>query len=68
MTVRFGPPLTYQYQGETVTTGQCAAPVLEARDLDADELRALTDALMAEIARLSGQEYVDHYANRRRAE
>jgi hypothetical protein len=30
-------------------------------------LRALTDALMTEIARLSGQEYVDQYANRSRA-
>jgi 1-acyl-sn-glycerol-3-phosphate acyltransferase len=28
------------------------------------ELRRLTDALMAEIAALSGQEYVDHYAKR----
>jgi 1-acyl-sn-glycerol-3-phosphate acyltransferase len=28
------------------------------------ELRRLTDALMADIAALSGQEYVDHYAKR----
>ena len=31
------------------------------------ELRRLTDALMSEIARLSGQEYVDHYASRTKA-
>ena len=30
--------------------------------------RCLTDALMAEIARLSGQDYVDRYANRARAD
>ena len=35
-----------------------------ARELDQMELRCLTDALMNEIARLSGQEYVDRYANR----
>ena len=34
--------------------------------LDPAELRELTDALMSEIALLSGQEYVDHYANRSR--
>ena len=32
-----------------------------------DELRALTDALMADIAALSGQEYVDEYASRSRS-
>ena len=31
---------------------------------DQTELRALTDQLMSEIARRSGQEYVDHYAGR----
>jgi hypothetical protein len=30
------------------------------------ELRALTDALMAGIAELSGQEYVDQYASRKK--
>jgi hypothetical protein len=34
--------------------------------LEQTELRALTDALMAEIARLSGQQYVDLYANQAR--
>jgi hypothetical protein len=29
-------------------------------------LRALTDALMASIAALSGQEYVDEYASRKK--
>ena len=31
------------------------------------KLRELTDALMSEIARLSGQEYVDRYAKRVKA-
>ena len=35
-------------------------------ELDQEGLRALTDALMADIAGLSGQEYVDVYANRKR--
>ena len=35
-------------------------------DADQEELRALTDALMAGIAGLSGQEYVDEYAAARR--
>ena len=67
VTVRFGPPVTYSHAGQTVVTGKCAQtesngsePV--SRDLDQAELRCLTDALMTEIARLSGQEYVDHYA------
>jgi 1-acyl-sn-glycerol-3-phosphate acyltransferase len=66
VTVRFGPPLSYIHGGETVTTGACADPVVGAvsRDIEQAELRALTDALMSEIARLSGQEYVDRYAPR----
>jgi 1-acyl-sn-glycerol-3-phosphate acyltransferase len=36
-------------------------------DPDPDELRGLTDSLMSEIARLSGQDYVDQYASRARA-
>jgi 1-acyl-sn-glycerol-3-phosphate acyltransferase len=79
VTIRFGPPVTYLCQGARMTTGQCAtvghAPGEHAPGEHADEhaqereqieLRELTDALMSEIARLSGQEYVDHYANRAR--
>ena len=69
VTIRFGPPVTYLHSGQTITTGQCGDPVADgsepvARELDQMELRCLTDALMNEIARLSGQEYVDRYANR----
>ncbi len=76
--VRFGPPLSYRQDGETVTTGQCTPPRRSAagpeddgssptaEELDQAELRDVTDALMAEIARLSGQEYVDRYATRAR--
>jgi 1-acyl-sn-glycerol-3-phosphate acyltransferase len=39
-------------------------PGRRAEDAQQIELRRLTDALMAEIAALSGQEYVDHYARR----
>jgi 1-acyl-sn-glycerol-3-phosphate acyltransferase len=38
----------------------------EADDVEAKELRVLTDALMAGIAELSGQGYVDDYAKRSR--
>jgi 1-acyl-sn-glycerol-3-phosphate acyltransferase len=78
VTVRFGPPLRYWHGGEWITTGECP-PALgrtggpdvkgssaSARQLEPDELRDLTDALMTEIARLSGQEYVDRYASRGR--
>jgi 1-acyl-sn-glycerol-3-phosphate acyltransferase len=68
--IRFGPPLTYEYDGKTVTTGACADfddDDQRTRLLDQAEFRALTDSLMAEIARLSGQEYVDHYAIRAKA-
>jgi 1-acyl-sn-glycerol-3-phosphate acyltransferase len=50
--------------GTVMTTGRCGGP---NADCDKDELRDLTDALMSEIARLSGQEYVDLYANQARA-
>jgi 1-acyl-sn-glycerol-3-phosphate acyltransferase len=68
VTVRFGPPLDFPRHGATAR-GPCPDPAGGAPD-DRDEqfeLRALTDALMTEIARLSGQEYVDQYANRSRA-
>jgi 1-acyl-sn-glycerol-3-phosphate acyltransferase len=72
VTIRFGPPVTYLHAGQAVTTGECGEPVVTGadpvgRDLDPEELRCLTDALMREIARLSGQEYVDRYANRSRS-
>jgi 1-acyl-sn-glycerol-3-phosphate acyltransferase len=65
VTVRFGPPLAFDRHGATAG-GPCPDPAGDAPgDRDEQiELRALTDALMTEIARLSGQEYVHHYANR----
>ncbi len=78
VTIRFGPPVAYQRHGATVTTGHCrdvqlvgqedASERSERSEQDQQvELRDLTDALMSEIARLSGQEYVDTYAKRARA-
>jgi 1-acyl-sn-glycerol-3-phosphate acyltransferase len=70
VTVRFGPPIAYEVAGRQVTTGECTPgrPAGEGARDDADqvELRALTDALMAGIATLSGQEYVDQYASRKK--
>ena len=70
VTVTFGPPVTYRHDDRTVVTGACT-PGCPAGggardDADQEELRALTDALMAEIAALSGQEYVDEYASRKK--
>jgi 1-acyl-sn-glycerol-3-phosphate acyltransferase len=67
VTIRFGPPVRFRGDGESVTTGRAPAEA-EAGASQAEqlELRELTDALMSEIARLSGQEYVDHYAQRPR--
>jgi 1-acyl-sn-glycerol-3-phosphate acyltransferase len=74
VTVRFGPPVSYESNGKMVTTGSCADATDpdtvagdRARELEQAELRALTNSLMSEIARLSGQVYVDQYANRARA-
>lgn len=68
VTVRFGPQLTYWHDGEELVTGRCDSPVPDGdgpRAVDEQvELRELTDTLMSEIARQSGQEYVDHYAKR----
>jgi len=69
VTIRFGPPVTYLHAGEAITTGRCGEPVGAGpepveREPDQAELRSLTDALMKEIAGLSGQEYVDRYASR----
>jgi len=69
VTVRFGPPVAYEFDGERVTTGQAGS---SGGGADAgpgaaqDRLRALTDALMREIAGLSGQGYVDEYASRKK--
>ena len=52
VTIRFGEPLDVsRFTGEPAD--------------DPLALRTLTDELMFEIRRLSGQEYVDHYAKRR---
>jgi len=64
ITVRFGPPVTYERAGEQVTTGACGPDA--AAGADQVELRSLTDALMASIAGLSGQDYVDEYASRKK--
>jgi 1-acyl-sn-glycerol-3-phosphate acyltransferase len=66
-TVRFGPPLEFPRErtGTGRVTPNGSSGTGEARD-DPTLLRELTDKLMAEIARLSGQEYVDDYASRRR--
>jgi 1-acyl-sn-glycerol-3-phosphate acyltransferase len=72
VTIRFGPPMSSVRDRTTITTGTCPSAetagngVGPANDEQA-ELRELTDALMSEIARLSGQEYVHHYATRARA-
>ena len=70
ITVRFGPPVSYETQGGKVVTGQNrpnAADDDGARgDGEQAALRALTDALMVDIAGLSGQEYVNEYASRKR--
>jgi 1-acyl-sn-glycerol-3-phosphate acyltransferase len=60
ITVRFGAPLNAGGKGtaSAVGDGKC--------DADQEELRSFTDALMAEIASLSGQEYVDEYASRKK--
>jgi 1-acyl-sn-glycerol-3-phosphate acyltransferase len=93
VTVRFGPPVTYESHGTLVTTGECSdsggpggcatesspppppppppppsssssSVSSSVEDEDPALLRCLTDALMASIAQLSDQKYVDHYARR----
>ena len=81
VTIRFGPPVSFVRDGERVTTGQCPSLHRRDRDdapvrtgptpsrpdqAEQADLRELTDAVMSEIARLSGQEYVDCYARRAR--
>lgn len=68
VTVRFGPPLTRESHARVrlLGSGGGTADAASCPDDDAEqiELREFTDALMKEIARLSGQEYVDQYAKR----
>ncbi len=53
VTVRFGEPLEFsRYEG---------------MDRDRYVLRAVTDSVMTEVMRLSGQEYVDMYATKAKA-
>jgi 1-acyl-sn-glycerol-3-phosphate acyltransferase len=50
VTVRFGEPMEFsRYEG---------------MDRDRYVLRAVTDSVMTEVMRLSGQEYVDMYATK----
>jgi 1-acyl-sn-glycerol-3-phosphate acyltransferase len=81
VTVRFGPPLDFSrglsgqqldsapsngaWSGQPNGSSATASVPGEGSD-DSALLRELTDRLMAEIARLSGQEYVDDYASRGR--
>jgi 1-acyl-sn-glycerol-3-phosphate acyltransferase len=58
------PPVQRRY-GRAGGSGSGPEPAgAEQAEAEQTELRELTDALMSEIARLSGQEYVDHYARR----
>jgi len=69
VTVRFGPPFDCRRPpgGADGRSAPGAAGSEPEPAHEAAELRALTDALMAEIARLSGQVYVDCYATRKPA-
>jgi 1-acyl-sn-glycerol-3-phosphate acyltransferase len=66
VTVRFGPPLELARTPATAATPTPNGSGSGQADDDPARLRELTDALMGEIARLSGQEYVDDYAGRHR--
>jgi 1-acyl-sn-glycerol-3-phosphate acyltransferase len=67
VTIRFGPPLEFssQRRDSPPLAANGASPATQA-DGDPALLRELTDSLMTEIARLSGQEYVDDYASKGR--
>jgi 1-acyl-sn-glycerol-3-phosphate acyltransferase len=69
VTIRFGPPVAFPSSGAGVATGRSGesprdGPAAQGGEPDQVELREMTDALMSEISRLSGQEYVDLYAKR----
>jgi 1-acyl-sn-glycerol-3-phosphate acyltransferase len=60
VTIRFGPAVVFNGSIPCGPGPEGSGPA------DPAELRAVTDALMSEIALLSGQEYVHKYANRSR--
>jgi len=53
---KFGPRVTIRFGKPMDFTG---------RPLDSSSLRAITDEIMAEIQKLTGQQYVGRYAPRR---
>ena len=59
-------PLTHRPTGLSRPDGHQTSVTQDADDVEAKELRVLTDALMVGIAELSGQAYVDDYAKRSR--
>ena len=67
VTVRFGAPLAFtrEHTGSGTSTSNGSSADRAAGD-DPALLRELTDSLMTEIGRLSGQEYVDDYASKGR--
>ncbi|MDP9433346.1 MAG: 1-acyl-sn-glycerol-3-phosphate acyltransferase [Actinomycetota bacterium] len=64
--VRFGPPL--DVTGTALAPASPDAGTVEGQAPGAPDLRVLTDRLMHELQRLSGQEYVDVYADEVKAE
>ncbi len=70
VTVRFGPPLNCSEAeastGKRITPAEVSANG-SAPESEQEILRKWTDRLMHAIAALSGQEYVDEYANRSKA-
>jgi 1-acyl-sn-glycerol-3-phosphate acyltransferase len=67
VTIRFGPPLTAGTGQGPGTAGSGPPRSAAGPTDDPTALRSLTDQVMQAIAELSGQEYVDEYASRRRA-
>jgi hypothetical protein len=66
VTVRFGPPLDVAHvePSDPSQNGSHQNGSHRREEPDPDQLRLATDELMRAIAILSGQEYVDQYANR----
>jgi hypothetical protein len=71
VTIRFGPPLEVGQaepdgpsQNGTHQNGPSQNGSHQNGQPDPERLREATDELMRAIATLSGQEYVDQYANR----
>jgi 1-acyl-sn-glycerol-3-phosphate acyltransferase len=67
VTIRFGPPLTAGTGQGPGGAGSGPPRSASGATDDPTALRSLTDQVMQAIAELSGQEYVDEYASRRRA-